>query len=103
MTNNTKKRLKGKPFVNSWSVVVERWAFSVGLDPKEAVFVEKVLNPMGCEWTDLGNMKARVYSFMTGKNLKRIKKDEQYRKGKKRPKKLEQLETGKTSKKKAKK
>lgn len=85
MTENTKKRLKGKPFVNSWSIVVERWAPSVGLDPRKAVFVEKVLNPYGGEWDDLGNMKARIYKFMTGENIKRhkSKKNEQYREGKK--------------------
>lgn len=65
-----RQRLK-KPFVNSWSKVVEQWAPVVGLDAKEAVFVEKILNPYGAEWDDLGNMKARIYKFMTGENIKR--------------------------------
>ena len=79
-----RKRLK-TPFVNSWSKVLERWAPRVGLDSKEAVFVEKILNPYGAEWEDLGNMKARVYQYITGENIKRhkFKKDEQHRTSKK--------------------
>jgi hypothetical protein len=67
-----RKRLK-KPFINSWSIVLERWAPRVGLDPKEAVFVEKILNPYGAEWDDIGNMKARVYQYITGETIQRHK------------------------------
>jgi hypothetical protein len=95
MTENTKKRLKGKPFVNSWTKVVECWAPSVGLDAEEAVRVEKVLNPLGAEWGDLGNMKTRIYTFMTGESygIYESKKREQYRKKQKRQSAKFQRET----------
>jgi hypothetical protein len=56
-------------WVSSWELPLRQWAHSVGLDPDHAVYIEKVLNPLGAEWKDWANMRRRVYEFITNKKL----------------------------------
>lgn len=48
--------------------MLRSWAPTVGLDPDEAVRIEKLLNPLGAEWRDWSNMRRRVFEFMTPNN-----------------------------------
>lgn len=57
-------------WVSSWEVPLRQWAQSIGLDPDQAVHVERVLNPLGAEWKDFSNMRRRVYEFITNQKLK---------------------------------
>lgn len=50
-------------FVGQYEETLRKWAPSVGIDPDEAVRVERLLNPMNFPWKDLQNMKARVYEY----------------------------------------
>ena len=56
--------------MSSWEKRLRQWAASIGLDPDEAVYVERLLNPLGAEWKDFSNMRRRVYQFITNKKLK---------------------------------
>ena len=56
--------------MSSWEKPLRQWAASIGLDPDEAVYVERLLNPLGAEWKDFSNMRRRVYQFITNKKLK---------------------------------
>lgn len=60
----------GVRWVSSWEQPLRQWAHHMGLDPDEAVRVERLLNPLGAEWKDFSNMRRRVYEFLTNKKLK---------------------------------
>lgn len=63
------ERTPGRSWVNSWEQSLRAWAYSVGLDPDEAVRVERMLNPIGAEWKDFANMRRRVFEFITQTKL----------------------------------
>ena len=43
---------------------LRQWAPVHGIDPDEAVRVERLLNPYNFPWRDLQNMRSRVFRFI---------------------------------------